>query len=133
MNGKILKKRTDLDPSTIDLHLITDGDWIEDPATTNDAERKTLYYKKVLTTNSGETTPFADTLKIDDVVATKVMQTVTYEGDYKVLTTTYDYDGLMFVIEAEVDAVQTHNAVAAIKSAWGKDVEIKDGVITSIK
>lgn len=28
------------------------------------------------------------------------------------------------MVEAEVDAVQTHNAQSAIKSAWGVDVEV---------
>ena len=36
----------------------------------------------------------------------------------------YAYDGYKFVVEAEVNAVQTHNAKEAIKSAWGVDVEL---------
>ena len=46
------------------------------------------------------------------------------ENGYKTITTVYDYDGYSFQIEAEVDAVQTHNAVDAIKSAWGVDVDV---------
>ena len=42
------------------------------------------------------------------------------------ITTTYEYDGAQFVLEATVDAVQTHNAKDAIKSAWGVDVNISD-------
>ena len=34
------------------------------------------------------------------------------------------YDGYSFQVEAEVDAVQTHNAQDAIKSAWGVDVDV---------
>ena len=34
------------------------------------------------------------------------------------------YDGYQSVVEIEVDAVQTHNAVDAIKSAWGVDVAV---------
>ena len=34
-------------------------------------------------------------------------------------TYTYAYDGYGFVVQAEADAVQTHNAKAAIRSAWG--------------
>ena len=46
------------------------------------------------------------------------------------VTMTYDYDGASFVVEAEVDAVQTHNAQSAIKSAWGVDVEVgADGTL----
>ena len=39
-------------------------------------------------------------------------------------TTTYAYDGYNFQLEAEADAVQTHNAQDAIKSAWGVDVDV---------
>ena len=36
------------------------------------------------------------------------------------------YDGIVFVLRADVDAVQTHNAEDAIMSAWGVDVSISD-------
>ena len=42
------------------------------------------------------------------------------------ITTTFAYDGYRFNLKAEVDAVQTHNAEDAIKSAWGVDVEIRE-------
>ena len=49
---------------------------------------------------------------------------------FKTITTSYDYDGYSFHVEAEVDAVQTHNAKDAIKSAWGVDVVIdSDGTL----
>ena len=38
----------------------------------------------------------------------------------------YTYDGYTFTLEAEVDAIQTHNAKDAIKSAWGIDVNVND-------
>ena len=42
------------------------------------------------------------------------------------------YDGYKFNIDAEVHAVQTHNVVDAIKSAWGVDVKVvsDDGMIS---
>ena len=43
---------------------------------------------------------------------------------YTVITTKYDYDGKKFVVKAEVNAVQTHNAADAIKSAWGVNVSV---------
>ncbi|MCI8549582.1 MAG: hypothetical protein HFI68_03120 [Lachnospiraceae bacterium] len=43
------------------------------------------------------------------------------KGD--VITTVYKYDGVEFHVDVEVDAVQTHNAQDAIKSAWGVDAE----------
>ena len=54
----------------------------------------------------------------------KVRQNVTEENGHKTITTTYVYDGYKFKVEAEVDAVQTHNAQDAIKSAWGVDVNL---------
>ena len=50
-----------------------------------------------------------------------------------VVKTTYKYNGYMFVLEAEVDAVQTHNAEDAIKSAWGVDVNIAPDGTLSLK
>ena len=38
----------------------------------------------------------------------------------------YTYNGYKFCLEAEVDAVQMHNAEDAIKSAWGVDVTVSD-------
>ena len=37
------------------------------------------------------------------------------------ITYTYTYDGYQFVVEAEAQGVQTHNAADAIKSIWGVD------------
>ena len=42
------------------------------------------------------------------------------------ITYSYKYDGYTFHVDAEVDAVQTHNAKDAIKSAWGVDVSVND-------
>ena len=56
---------------------------------------------------------------------------VTDENGYTTITTTYDYDGVTFNVEAQVDAVQTHNAEDAIKSAWGVDAQISaDGTLS---
>ncbi|MFR0951708.1 MAG: hypothetical protein ACLSGK_02280 [Lachnospiraceae bacterium] len=47
------------------------------------------------------------------------------------ITYTYKYNGnYTFHIDAEVDAVQTHNAKDAIKSAWGVDVNVSDDETT---
>ena len=43
----------------------------------------------------------------------------------------YKYDGYGFVIEADVQAIQTHNANDAIKSQWGvSNVKAEDGPLT---
>ena len=54
-------------------------------------------------------------------------------GNYTTITTTYDYDGVSFRIEVEVDAVQEHNAEDAIWSAWGKRVTVNDGILSLVE
>lgn len=121
-----------LSPELIDLNLLTDNGWIidEDAST---AERTILYYTNILP--AGETTPaLSDTVRIDPAVADKVTEEVTTdENGYKTITFTYAYDGYTFELEAEVNAVQTHNAQDAIKSAWGVDVDVADGGTISLR
>lgn len=121
-----------LSPELIDLNLLTDNGWIidEDAST---AERTILYYTNILP--AGETTPaLSDTVRIDPAVADKVTEEVTTdENGYKTITFTYAYDGYTFELEAEVNAVQTHNAQDAIKSAWGVDVDVADDGTISLR
>ena len=121
-----------LSPELIDLNLLTDNGWIidEDAST---AERTILYYTNILP--AGETTPaLSDTVRIDPAVADKVTEEVTTdENGYKTITFTYAYDGYTFDLEAEVNAVQTHNAQDAIKSAWGVDVDVADDGTISLR
>jgi hypothetical protein len=116
-------KDTTLDPALIDLHLTGNG-WVEDKEAST-KERTVLYYTDVLAT--GETTPlFADTLSINENISTKVFETRVEKDGYTTITYEYAYDGYTFCVEAEVDAVQTHNATKAIKSAWGVDVTVSE-------
>lgn len=117
------KKDTTLDPALIELNILEANGWVVDEAATT-AERTVLYYTDVL--GVGETTPiFADTLKVNENISTKVYETkTTDENGYTTITYEYAYDGYTFFLEAEVDAVQTHNAEDAIKSAWGVDVTV---------
>lgn len=122
-------KETTLSPELIELNLTNDGWLVDESAST--AERTVLYYAKPLA--PGETAnPFADELRIDNSVAERITQTsVTDENGYTTITTTYDYDGVTFNVDAQVDAVQTHNAKDAIKSAWGVDVNVSgDGTLS---
>ena len=125
------KKDPTLSPDLINLHLLPGEDWIID-AESSTPERTILYYTKILPV--GESTPIlSDTLTIDPAIGSKVIETVTTDKDgYKTITYTYEYDGYKFNIDAEVDAVQTHNVVAAVKSAWGVDVKVvsDDGMIS---
>lgn len=49
------------------------------------------------------------------------------------ITTTYDYDGVEFRLEVEVNAVQTHNAKDAIWSTWGREVSISSDKKLSLR
>lgn len=122
-------KDTTLSPSLIQLHILEGSGWVIDQKNST-PERTVLYYTSVLSV--GETTPeITDILRIDPAIGTKVVETVTTdENGYKTITYDYEYDGYTFYIEAEVDAVQTHNAVDAIKSAWGVDVTVSDGSLS---
>ena len=108
------KKVTSLTPDLIDLNLVNTDRWIKSPNET--AECVELFYKGILKTGK-ETEPFADTVRIDGRLAQEA--TIETKGD--TVTTVYKYDGVEFHIDVEVDAVQTHNAKDAIKSAWGVD------------
>ena len=115
------KKQLDNDkhnPATI--HLGYNGSegynssaWAKDPDSST-AERDVYYYTGILPVG-GETAPLFDTLWVDSSVA----KSVTTETVGNLTTYTYAYDGYGFVVQAEADAVQTHNAKAAIRSAWG--------------
>lgn len=125
-------KDTSLSPKLIDLNLLTGNGWVADENASTD-ERTVLYYTGILP--AGESTPdFADTLKIDNSVADRVTETVSQDADRnKTITTVYEYDGYRFNLEAEVDAVQTHNARDAIKSAWGVEVNVADNGTLSLR
>ncbi|WP_251208971.1 hypothetical protein [Acetatifactor aquisgranensis] len=137
-------KLTHLSPAMIDLHLTNDHWIVDDRATTarmgegdpRDGETIVLYYDSPLpAAGEGgvfhETEAFIDSVTIKSDVVTKVTETRSTDADgWTTVRTVYDYDGASFVVEAEVDAVQTHNARDAIKSAWGVDVEVAgDGTL----
>ncbi len=122
-------KRIDLSPNLIQLHLANTGsEWLVDESAST-TERTVLYYSKLL--KSGDTTPiFADSFSIDGMVATKVSQTSETKDGYTTITTSYDYDGAQFCIEAKVDAVQEHNVRDAVWSAWGRRVTVDNGTLS---
>ena len=114
----------------IDLHFVEGNGWVIDEEAST-AERTVLYYTGIVP--AGESTPnFADTLKIDNKIADKVkIETGKDENGNEVIRHVYKYDGYQFHVDAEVNAVQTHNAQDAIKSAWGVDVNVSaDGTLS---
>lgn len=113
-------KYTNLSPDLIELNFLTDNGWqiAKDQSTT---ERTVLYYTKAVVAEDS-TPALSDTIRIKPSIA----KDVTKHVDSNTITYTYKYNGYTFHIDAEVDAVQTHNAKDAIKSAWGVDVNVSD-------
>ena len=125
-------KYTNLSPDLIELNFLTDNGWqVADAQSTT--ERTVLYYTKAVA--AGDTTPaLSDTLRINPSIASDVTKPVPESEKEsekgKTITYTYKYNGYTFHIDAEVDAVQTHNAKDAIKSAWGVDVNVSNDETT---
>ena len=118
-------KQTNLDPNLIGLKI--GDDWVEDSESAT-AERRVFYYSQKQGPES-ITSNLIEGIIVDGMLPIKVSQTT--EGN--TIITNYDYDGLRFVIEVEANAVQTHNAESAIKSAWGIAVKInEDGSLSLI-
>lgn len=110
---------TTLSPDLIELDFQNTGKWVKDSsAGEGPRECLELYYKGILPAGT-ETETFADAVRISGDLAKEVK--IEQEGD--IITTTYKYDGAVFHLDVEVDAVQTHNAQDAIRSAWGVDAE----------
>ena len=130
-------KVTTMSPDLIQINLTNlDSDWILDKEASK-GERIVLYYNRIL--KSGEqANPFTDKILIDGqgvkLEPTVETKTETVNGRTKVIkVTTYKYDGATFVLQAEVDAVQTHNAEDAIRSAWGRIVSIQNGTLSLVQ
>ena len=129
------KKNNELDPKYIEL-VINDKDWIKDENAST-AEREVYYYKKILkpatdTAEAEVSTPLITNLKINTEV--KQIVDITTGEDGKPYGT-YAYNGKWFGLDVEVDAVQTHHAKDAIKSAWGVDATVDEaaGTLTEVK
>ncbi len=122
-------KLQELSPDLINLNLVNIGNgWVADEASAT-AERTVLYYDRPVAPGA-VTLPFSDKLKVENGITAKVTQTEKKDGKYTTITTTYDYDGVRFQVEVEVNAVQTHNAEDAIWSAWGRKATVgADGTL----
>ena len=142
VNTETGKKDTRLDPKLIDLNYSKNegqgynaGPWIRNKAEST-PESETYYYSKILP--AGDDTPLLfDELTIDKSIVDKDNMTTTtkttQEGNKKitVYTYSYDYNGYAFYIEADVQAIQTHNVNDAIPSLWGvNNVSAAGGKVT---
>ncbi len=100
--------------------------WYKDAGASTD-EREVYYYKGTLAPG-GATPALFDKLAISGEVTKDAVVTVEQDGNKTKTIYTYAYDGYGFVIEATVDAVQTHNARPAMRSAWGTSNPVMNAV-----
>lgn len=145
VNTETGKKDTRLDPKLIDLNYsknrsegYNSGPWIRNKKEST-PESETYYYNKILPKH--EDTPLLfDELTIDKAIMknmtkkpVKTTETTTQDGNktVTVYTYSYDYNGYAFYIEADVQAIQTHNINDAISSLWGvSNVSAANGKLT---
>lgn len=130
------KKVYDLDPEKIELDFVYGNNgWILDERETTD-ERTILYYEKIL--ESGEDTEdFLTGIRVNGEIRKDLIVRILTEKDpgyvddgYTRYVYEYRYDGKQFCLEIEADAIQTHNAADAAKSAWGRNIIIDKGTGT---
>ena len=93
--------------------------WTENEAEAT-AETNVYYYSSKVAAGA-QTSELFDTLIVDGkILKDYEVKTTAVEGGTK-YTYVYNYDGYSVCVEAEAQAVQTHNAKDAIKSIWGVD------------
>ena len=93
------------------------GAWVINPDEST-TESSTYYLKSPLAGGASSELLF-DRVMIDGAVATAGSVDTTEKDGKTIYTYRYDYDGFAFFIEADVQAIQTHNAQDAIHSQWG--------------
>ena len=117
-----------LDPSLIKLSYgsgdYNDTDWVINPEE-HTAEQDVYYLKKALEAGKDSQVLF-DSISIDPAVIDEVVfldeegnEITDIESYSGVITGSFDYDGMEFAVEIEVQSVQFSNAEDAIPSAWG--------------
>lgn len=93
------------------------GAWVINPDEST-TESCTYYLKQALDGGADSALLF-DRVMIDGAVAKAGSVDTTEDNGKTIYTYKYDYDGYAFFIEADVQAIQTHNAQDAIHSQWG--------------
>ena len=98
--------------------------WCRDTGTGSSTDEREVYYYKGILAQGGSTEPLFDKLAISSEVTKEATKRV--EGNTTIYE--YAYDGYGFVIEATVDAVQTHHARPAMRSAWGTTPAVMNAI-----
>lgn len=122
-------KLTELSPELIEFDLTENSGWIVDEKAST-PERMVLYYTRVLPSQAS-TPALSRGVGVSNDIYREVEEiTVRETQEGKTFQTKYRYGGCWMSVKAEVDAVQTHNAAEAIKSAWGVDADVAaDGTL----
>ena len=116
-SGNKTEKTAEMDSAWIMLDFATGNGWSIDTDSSTE-ERTVLYYSPILAAGAAST-PFLNSVTIDEAATHKVTKTESTVGGVTTITWTYDYNGMQFCLDVYVDAVQTHNAADAKTSAWG--------------
>ena len=109
--------------------LYNKNDWVinSDETTTE----STTYYLKAPLEGGADSALLFDRVMIDKSVAKIGDVKTTKDGGKTIYTYEYEYDGCAFFIEADVQAIQTHNAQDAIHSQWGVyNVTVNNGQLS---
>lgn len=118
------EKSLALSPSYIEP--IAASDWKAVKGASGDKETETTIYYYQGKLGAGTSADLFTGIRINEKVLTngRVETTTSTQGGVTVINYIYEYDGLTFVVEAEAQGVQTHNADLAIKSVWGVDSSV---------
>ncbi|MBQ3481484.1 MAG: hypothetical protein IJH48_03985 [Oscillospiraceae bacterium] len=110
-------KFPEMNSDWIELGFVTGNGWHIDESSSTE-ERTVLYYGNPIAPGE-DTTPFLESVRINDVILTKVSQSSSVQNGVTVIRTSFIYNGKQFCIEVIADSVQDHNADQAKLSAWG--------------
>lgn len=104
----------------IELNFIENSDWLIDENASTSSRIVAYYTKKI--DSKEKTTNLINSIRIDPDIY-RYGYTISEDDNGNI---TIEYNSYGFEIYIETDAVQAHNAKAAIKSAWGVDAEISE-------
>ena len=97
--------------------------WYRDDSFSKECD---VYYHKGILKPNETTEPLFNYLAISNEISKYKTVNVSTDGNTTIYT--YAFDGYGFVVEAEVDAVQTHHARAAMISAWGTSADVMNQI-----
>lgn len=127
-------KDTSMDPELIHLtygnKAYNTDSWKINPSETA-SETSVYYYTSELPAET-QTPDLMNQLQIDPRVAQQYTEKTTQnDAGQTVITYVYKYDGKVFCVEAEAQALQPHNINDAIKSVWGvQNVTVSGGSLS---